>query len=156
MDKFIDPELQPLIDTWSPVVMAGLKQLGDQRWPPHEEKQGFLKRPKVIQRFAIEGPIQRDGEIQWAASHTVSPSTFDIRGNLTEGEREYWVVALTPGKKPVFRIDGAQSATGIAATEAKLKAALDEALAAGPKRDRFYGNRGPLSHTRTTKNPAVK
>jgi len=156
MEKIIEPDLQPLIDTWSPIVVAGLNQLGDQRWPPHQEKQGFLKRPKVIQRFAIEGPIQRGDEVLWAVSHTISPSTFDIRGNLTEGEREYWIVVLSAKDVPVFRIDGAQSDAGIPAKEDRLQAALDEALAAGPTRDKFYGNRGPLSHTRTTRNPAIK
>jgi hypothetical protein len=149
MDNNIEPDLQSLIDTWSSIVIEGLKQMGDHRWPPHQEKQGLLKRPKAIQRFAIEGPIPREGDVLWALSHTISPSTFDIRGNLTEGEREYWIVGLSPGKKPVFRVDGAKSAAGIPADQAKLQAALDDALAAGPRRDRFYGNRGPLSHPRT-------
>lgn len=137
---------QALLEAWSPRVIAALQEIGKQRWPPYQQKQGFLKRPKPIPRFAVEGPVLREGEILWAASHTISPSTFDKRGNLTKGEREYWLIGLSAGELPEFRVEGAQVVGGIPASEDALQAALVEALAAGPRHDTFYGNRGPLSH----------
>jgi hypothetical protein len=141
-----EPELQSLVETWSPLVIAALTETGSRRWPPHREKQGFLKRPRLIPRFTVEGPVWRGGEILWAASHTLSPSAFDKRGSLTQGEREYWIVRLSTGEAPRFRIEGAQAIEDVPVREDTLQAALVEALAAGPKQDRFYGNRGPLSH----------
>lgn len=146
MARIPEPGLQALLGTWSPRVMAALQAMGSQRWPPYQEKQGFLKRPKLIPRFAVEGPLERGGEVLWAASHTLSPSAFDKHGRLTQGEREYWIIGLSSGEIPCFRIEGAQVLEGIPAREDALQAALAEALASGPKRDQFYGNRGPLSH----------
>lgn len=146
MAQVEQPERQALLEAWSPRVIAGLQEIGKQRWPPYQLKQGFLKRPKAIPRFEVEGPIWREGEFLWAASHTISPSTFDKRGSLTKGEREYWLVGLSAGEAPEFRVEGAQAVGGIPASEDALQAALTEALASGPRRDTFYGNRGPLSH----------
>lgn len=145
---FGDPENehQALINAWSPVVMAALNDIAGRRWPPHQEKRGLFRRPKLTARYALEGPLWRGGQVLWAISHTLRPSVFDRRGSLTEGEREYWIVALTAGEPPCFTIEGAQVLADIPADQAALQAGLDEALAAGPKHDRFYGNRGPLSH----------
>jgi len=137
---------EALIKTWSPVVIAALQDIGGQRWPPHQEKRGLLRRPKLIARFTVEGPLRSGSEILWAASHTLRPSVFDKRGSLIEGEREYWLVGLSCGESPCFRVEGAVQVRDIPARTDALKAALLEALAAGPKQDRFYGNRGPLSH----------
>jgi hypothetical protein len=146
MGRIQEAGLQSLIELWSPVVKAALEQMGNQRWPPLQQKQGLLKRPKPIPRFMVEGPVLRGGEVQWAASHTISPSAFDIRGNLSEGQREYWIVALVAGEPPHIRVEGAQTLEDIPAENKAFQAALAEALAAGPRHDTFYGNRGPLSH----------
>jgi len=134
-----------LIETWSPVVMAALQDIGTQYWPPHQEKRGLFRRPRLVPRFTLEGPTLRGGEVLWAASHTLKPSVFDTRGSLTEGEREYWIVGLACREPPCFRVEGAQHRADIPARAETLQAALLEALAAGPKHDSFYGNRGPLS-----------
>lgn len=146
MGRIQEADLRSLIEFWSPVVTAALEHMGSQRWPPHQQKQGFLKRPKLIPRFMVEGPVRRGGEVLWAASHTISPSAFDTHGNLSEGRREYWIVALVAGEPPHIRIEGAQTMEGILAESKAFQAALAEALAAGPRNDTFYGNRGPLSH----------
>lgn len=140
-----DAERDALIETWSPVVIAALQGIGSRRWPPHQENRGLLRRPRLIPRFVVEGPLWRGGELLWAASHTLKPSVFDQHGILAEGEREYWVVGLSAGQAPCFRVEGAQQVADIPARADALRAALLEVLAAGPKHDRFYGNRGPLS-----------
>jgi len=140
-----EPGLQSLVGFWSPLVKTALEQMGSQNWPPHQERRGFLKRPKPIPRFMIEGPAQRGGEILWAVSHTVSPSAFDQRGRLSQGQREYWIVGLETGGSPRFRIEGAEAIEGIPADQDAFQEALVRALAVGPKQNTFYGNRGPLS-----------
>jgi hypothetical protein len=141
-----EPELKTLVDLWSPVVVAALEKMGDTAWPPYREKQGLLRKPRLIPRFTLEGPIQRGADILWSVSHTVRPSFFDQHGHLTKGQREYWIVALSTGEPASFRIDGAHTINISATDSDALRQAIGEAQAAGPRQNTFYGNRGPLSH----------
>jgi hypothetical protein len=139
------PELQALVESWSPVVTAALEQVGRQVWPPDQEKQGFLKKARLLPRHTVEGPVWRGGEVLWSVSHTILPSAFDIHGNLTEGLREYWIVALDTGQPPCLRIQGAGRLEDIPLAPGDFEQALARALVAGPQQNTFYGNRGPLS-----------
>jgi hypothetical protein len=119
--------------------------MGKQVWPPFREKQGLFQKARVIDRFLIEGPIQRGGELWWAISHTNSPSTFDDQGNLTKGKRECWVLSLKNGSAVILQIEGATIQSVHLESPKTLRDALDEARKNGPRDDVFYGNKGPLS-----------
>lgn len=145
MGRIHEASLKGLVDSLSPVVKAALAALGGQVWPPYQQKRGLLRKPALVPRFMLEGPVQRGDEVLWAVSHTRKPSTFDAHGDLLQGEREYWIVALKAGEPPHFRIEGAGRLDGIAADAASLTEALQKARVEGPKYNTFYGNKGPLS-----------
>jgi hypothetical protein len=119
--------------------------MGKQVWPPFREKQGLFQKARMIDRFLIEGPVQRGSELWWAISHTNSPSTFDDEGNLTKGKRECWVLSLKDSPLVVLRIEGAAIQSVHLDSPATLRNTLDEARKKGPREDVFYGNKGPLS-----------
>lgn len=146
MGRIVDPGLQTLADQWSPVVTSLLDALGSRVWPPKKQRQGLFRKPILIYRYSLEGPAQREGKLVWALSHTARPSSFDDRGVLGQGEREFWVITLSPGSSPRFTIQGSDVQPDIPADAEVLREALHAAQQAGPKREVFYGNKGPLSH----------
>jgi len=126
------------------VVFEVLDELGKRTWPPVKERQGLLSRPNLIARYSLEGPAQRGNEIVWALSHTSRPSTFDVDGKLTKGERQYWLVYLRAGEPLTFRVEGKTTLDGISADRWALREALKQAD--HPVIEAFYGNKGPLRH----------
>jgi hypothetical protein len=146
MGRITDPGLQALAEAWSPVVLELLDEVGQRVWPPHKERRGLFGKPVIITRYSLEGPAQRSGQLLWALSHTSQPSTFDEYGTLSEGEREFWLVALQPGSPPLFSVEGARLHERIPVDSEALLKALNDSRKEGPKTERFYGNKGPLSH----------
>lgn len=145
MGRIIEPELAALAEKWSGIVRRLLEHIGKEMWPPVKEPQGLLERPRIVQRFVLEGPVRCPEGIAWAVSHTRRPSTFGDDGSLSEGEREFWKVILCVNDPHRFLVQGAQSIEDIALDEEALSAALEEATQSGPCIESFYGNRGPLS-----------
>ena len=145
MGRISDPPLRALAKTWTPVVFEVLDELGKRIWPPVKERPGLLGKPIVITRYSLEGPVQHGDEIVWALSHTSKPSTFDAQGNLTEGERLFWLVHLRTGRALVFRIEGRMIVDGVLANQRDLRDALKQAEPY-PIVETFYGNKGPLRH----------
>jgi hypothetical protein len=146
MGRITEPSLQSLATEWNENVRHELNELGKRRWPPFRESQGLFQRPRIIDRFVLEGPIQRGGELVWSISHTSRPSTFDDNGNLTEGRRECWILAIAKGSPVAFRLEGLTTYTGELTNLKELKVVLERAYKEGPRQDNFYGNKGPLSH----------
>ncbi len=146
MGRIVDRNLQALADQWSPTVRELLDEIGRQTWPPLKQRRGILGGSVLISRYSLEGPVQRNGELFWALSHTSKPSSFDDRGVLSEGERQFWLLALHPGDPPCFRLEGAAVHDSVPANAVVLREALHRARQAGPKIEAFYGNKGPLSH----------
>lgn len=149
MRRIHEPELKALVEAWSPLVRAALEELGSQVWPPLQQKRGLLRKPNLIPRCLVEGPVRRGHEVRWALSHTSQPSTFDAQGNLTKGQRAYWIVGLVTGELPHLWVEGAGRTDPIPADLDALRQALEKALAEGPCLNTFYGNKGPLSHRKS-------
>lgn len=145
MGRITEPSLQSLAIEWNENIRHELNELAKKMWPPLRESQGLFQKPRVIDRFILEGPVQRAGELVWAVSHTSSPSTFDDDGNLTEGRRECWILAIAEGSPAAFRLEGSTTHTGELTNLKALKIVLERAYKEGPRQDTFYGNKGPLS-----------
>jgi hypothetical protein len=145
MGRIREPELRALAERWSPVVRSLLGELGEKTWPPVKIRYNLLRKPRVIERHLIEGPVWQGRRLAWALSHTNKPSVFDDRGRLTQGERKYWVVALASANPVSFRVEGAGVVEGIPAEESALREAIEAAGRQGPKVGSFYGNKGPLT-----------
>jgi len=146
MGRIREPELQGLAEQWSSTVYEMLRSLGDQRWPPKKIRRGLFSRPEIIQRYTVDGPTQWGNTLVWAVSHTSRPSAFDDSGNLTKGEREFWIIKLDRGPTPLFSIEGAEILSDIAADRNALSEALEQAQRSGPRVEEYFGNKGPLSH----------
>lgn len=147
MGRILEPALKTLDECWSPVVTDLLDGLGRKTWKPRQVRRGLLEKPVTVMRHLVEGPAQRGKVLLWAVSHTSRPSTFDERGELGEGERYCWIVALSSESPTTFKIIGANTIENIPPDEKALGEALRQAAQAGPKHETFYGNKGPLSHT---------
>ncbi len=145
MGRILDPQLRNLADQWSAVVQELLDGIGSRSWPPRKVRRSVFGKPELVVRYVQEGPVQRGNRIGWAVSHTSRPSTFDDQGNLSEGERQYWIVWLEAGTPALFTVEGSQIETGIPAERGALSQALMRSWKAGPRQQRFYGNKGPLS-----------
>ncbi|GEM_PF-3102924 len=146
MGRITEPQLRVLADEWTPVVLELLDEMARRVWPPVRERRGMFSKSTLITRYDLEGPAQRDGKLVWAVSHTSRPSAFDDYGQLSEGERQFWLVTLMPGSPPFFCVEGAQAHERIPVDKDALRQALNQAYREGPKTERFYGNKGPLSH----------
>lgn len=146
MGRIHNPALQTLADQWSDVITELLDRLGEQTWPPRKIRRGLLKKPEIVKRHLVEGPAQRGQGLVWALSHTSRPSSFDEEGNLSQGERHYWLLYLEVDSPPIFRIEGAGNVDDVPASRQNLERALEAARQQGPKIELFYGNKGPLSH----------
>ena len=146
MGRISDPLHQKLAEDWSERILSALNDLGTRTWPPFTVKRGFLAKPQVITPYSLEGPVPMGGKLCWAIAHIRRPSTFSVAGALSPGEREFWLVSLNPGSPPAISIEGAQVVTLSLDTESDLQTALNQAAAVGPKREEFYGNKGPLRH----------
>jgi hypothetical protein len=146
MGRIHESGLRRLAEQWSPIVIDALSELGSQNWPPVTQRRHLLAKPRIIQRFLIEGPAPRGKDIVWAVSHTSKPSYFDDKGRLTEGERKHWLVTLHTGQKPpVFEIQGVQTFNNVPLDKQAFVEAIKKAGQAGPKIDTFYGNKGPIT-----------
>lgn len=147
MGRIHESGLRLLAEQWSPIVINTLSKLGSQTWPPIKQRRHLLAKPRIIQRFLIEGPAPRGKDIVWAVSHTSKPSYFDDKGRLTEGERKYWLVTLQANQEPpAFEIRGAQTFNNVPLNEQAFVEAVRKAGQAGPIIDHFYGNKGPITH----------
>lgn len=146
MGRIRDSELAVLAEKWSPVVVELLGEIGNHVWPPKKIRRSLFSRAELVPRFSVEGPLQREQAVVWAISHTIKPSTFDDAGNLSEGEREFWLVKLEAGNPPMFTIEGAQKQDHLRADRDLLMQGFQRARKEGPKSERYYGNKGPLSH----------
>ncbi len=146
MGRIHESGLRRLAEQWSPIVIDTLSGLGTQTWPPVKKRRHILEKPRIIQRFLIEGPASSGQDIIWALSHTSWPSYFDDRGRLTEGERKFWLITLHADQEPpVFEIQGAQTFNSIPLDRQAFVKAVEKAGQAGPKVDHFYGNKGPIT-----------
>ncbi len=146
MERLDNPALKALADAWSVRVFEQLDQLGREVWPPLRELKGLLPRPRLVERHWVEGPAMLGEGVAWAVSHTVKPSAFDERGRLSQGEREYWLALIRPGSPPLLTIEGAEVTTGPLGGPEALVQMVEQARRFGPRRESFYGNKGPLSH----------
>jgi hypothetical protein len=146
MGRIHDAELKALTDRWSSLVVRLLTEIAERQWPPRRVRRSLFKKPELVQRYLLEGPVPYRGGVAWAISHTSLPSAFDETGELSEGQREFYLVLLQDGAPPSFSIEGKTKQEQIAADEAAFTHAVHEAHRHGPKHDRFYGNKGPLSH----------
>ena len=146
MGRIHESGLRLLAEQWSPIVIDTLSELGSQTWPPIKQRRHLLAKPRIIQRFLIEGPAPQGKDIVWAVSHTSKPSYFDDKGRLTEGERKYWLVTLHANQEPpAFEIRGAHTFNNVPLNEQAFVEAVRKAGQAGPKTDHFYGNKGPIT-----------
>src|SRR5690348_9190019 len=102
MGRIREPELQSLSERWSPILSEMLQDLGDKAWPPKKIRKSLFSRAEIIRRYTVEGPAQWGSLLVWAVSHTSRPSAFDNHGNLTKGEREFWLIKLESGPSPLF------------------------------------------------------
>jgi hypothetical protein len=146
MGRIREPELKALAERWTPIVVDLLNELGESTWKPVKERYSLLRKPLIVKRHLVEGPVQRGTKLAWAVSHTGRPSAFNERGVLGEGERRYWMVTLDTTGPLSFRVEGAGVVEGITPEAGALKEALQKARGEGPKVEVFYGNKGPLSH----------
>lgn len=146
MGRISDPTYQKLAEDWSERILSALDDLGSRTWPPFKIKRGFLAKPQVITPYSMDGPVQVGEQLCWTVAHIRRPSTFSVMGALSPGEREFWLVSVTPGSPPHISIEGAQVVYKVLDTEVDFQNALDQAAVAGPKREEFYGNKGPLRH----------
>lgn len=149
MGRIREPALRELAEQWSPIVQELLREIGQRVWPPKKIKHSLFSKPEVIIRFSIEGPVEHGNRAAWALSHTSRPSTFDVSGMLSEGEREFWLLTLENGNPPLFHLEGALLEERIPASRDRLLEALNSARKAGPRIETFFGNKGPLSHKAT-------
>jgi hypothetical protein len=146
MGRIANSALRRLADQWSPIIHELLHNMGTRQWPPLKQRQSLFGKPVLISRYNVGGPVERDGQLVWALSHTSRPSSFDERGILSQGERQFWLVTLQSDDPLRFRIEGASAHHAIAATIPSLREALIRAERDGPKVEAFYGNKGPLHH----------
>lgn len=146
MGRIADSDLRRLADQWSPIIRELLHEMGTRRWPPLKQRQGLFGRPVLINRHDVEGPMERDGRLIWALSHTSRPSFFDERGILSKGERQFWLIALQAGEPLCFRIEGASTHQTTSPEINSLRESLACAERDGPSITTFYGNKGPLCH----------
>ena len=147
MQRTINPDTQSLIDEWSPAIVEYLGNLGERTWPLKKIRHKPFKKPEIVVRHLVEGPEQRGEKIMWAVSHTLMPSSFSPSGILEEGQRAYWLITLEVAVPVRFTITGNEEITGILELQA-LEAAFKQAKESGPLVESFYGNKGPLSHTK--------
>jgi hypothetical protein len=145
MGRIREPELRALAERWSPVVRSLLDELGERMWPPAKIRYSLLRKPCVIKRHLIEGPVRQGRRLTWALSHTSKPSVFDDRGRLSQGERKYWILTLDSTNPASFHMEGTGVVEGVPAEESALREAIEAAGQQGPKVDNFYGNKGPLT-----------
>ena len=153
MGRISDPACQELAEDWSERILSALDDLGQKTWPSITVKRGFLAKPQVIVPYTLEGPMEISGRVCWAIAHIHHPSTFSVAGTLSAGERDFWMVSLRPGSPPSVTIEGAKVVDRHLSEERDWQAALDQAAAAGPKREEFYGNKGPLRHRQNRMRP---
>jgi len=146
MGRISDAACQKLAEDWSERILSALDDLGRQTWPPFTVKRGFLAKPQVITPYSLDGPVQIGGRVCWAIAHINRPSTFNVAGDLSAGERHFWIVSLKPSSPPIFSVEGTEEFSRELVAETDLQTALTQAAAAGPKREEFYGNKGPLRH----------
>ena len=146
MGRISDPACQKLAEDWSERILSALDELGRQTWPPFTVKRGFLAKPQIITPYSLDGPVQIGGLVCWAIAHISRPSTFNVVGNLSAGERDFWLVCLKPGSPPTLSVEGAKAVSREFAAETDLQTTLAQVAASGPKREEFYGNKGPLRH----------
>jgi hypothetical protein len=146
MGRIEDPELQLLSAQWSQQIFDALNRIGREIWPPFKERRGLLAQSRQVIPYSVEGPTVIAGQLFWAVSHTTRPSAFDDYGNLTPGERAFWVICVKPGSPPIMIVDGAQVISLPLDPTADWQSALNQAVQDGPKVESFYGNKGPLSH----------
>ena len=144
MGRINDPDCQRLAEEWSDRLLSALDDIGCRTWPPFIVKRGFLAKPQEITPYSLEGPVQIGAQVCWSVAHVRRPSTFNEMGILSPGERDFWFVCLRPGSPPTLTIEGAEVVRISLVAETDVQAALDQATDAGPKREEFYGNKGPL------------
>jgi hypothetical protein len=146
MGRIDDAACQKLADAWSVRLLNALDELGCKTWPPFTAKRGFLAKPQEITPYSLEGPVQINGQVCWAVAHVRRPSSFSVAGTLSPGECDFWLIRLRPGDPPIMTIEGAETTSVAVSVGTDWQGVLEQAATAGPKREQFYGNKGPLRH----------
>jgi len=146
MGRIEDPELQILSAQWSQLIVDALDKIGREMWPPFRERRGLLAQSRQVIPYSLEGPTVIAEQLFWAVSHITRPSAFDDKGNLSRGERAYWVISLKPGSPPIMTVEGAQAISLPLDPTTDWQSSLNRVVQGGPKVETFYGNKGPLSH----------